>query len=149
MLLHKSLSSLTKHIFFSFIKYLAKTDDNFTVLPFASDMWAKSSEKSFGEQSASTAFSKELNEVRFNDAIAPVISNSEPTPTTDAVLLKERLKKQMVTGVRWRETMEVMESQGVTTIVEIGPGNVLSGLAKRSLKGVTINQIASAFDLGH
>ena len=43
----------------------------------------------------------------------------------------------MTTGVRWRETMAVMTDSGVDTLVEIGPGNVLSGLAKRSMSGIT------------
>ena len=55
----------------------------------------------------------------------------------------------MTTGVRWRDTMEILVSERVQTLVEIGPGNVLSGLAKRSLKGVAISQISTASDLGH
>jgi [acyl-carrier-protein] S-malonyltransferase len=62
--------------------------------------------------------------------------------------LKERLKQQMTTGVRWRETMVAMTEQGVDSLVEIGPGNVLSGLAKRSMAGVTTAQISSSGDLG-
>ncbi len=98
---------------------------------------------------AAKAFAEELERVVFNAARIPVISNSEPTLSSDAQLLKQRLKQQMVTGVRWRETMNLMLNTGVSNLVEIGPGNVLSGLAKRSLKGVNANQIASASDLGH
>jgi [acyl-carrier-protein] S-malonyltransferase len=54
----------------------------------------------------------------------------------------------MTTGVRWRETMDAMTAAGVDTLVEIGPGNVLSGLAKRALSGVVTSQLASAADLG-
>ena len=54
----------------------------------------------------------------------------------------------MTTGVRWRETMASMVEGGIDTLVEIGPGNVLSGLAKRSMNGVTTAQIASSGDLG-
>ena len=45
--------------------------------------------------------------------------------------------------------MHKMQDEGITTMVEIGPGNVLSGLAKRSMKGVMTNQIANASDLGY
>ncbi|CAI8174721.1 MAG: Uncharacterised protein [Prochlorococcus marinus str. MIT 9215] len=45
--------------------------------------------------------------------------------------------------------MDAMAQTGINTVVEIGPGNVLSGLFKRSLKGVTTSQLASAADLGH
>jgi [acyl-carrier-protein] S-malonyltransferase len=44
--------------------------------------------------------------------------------------------------------MEKLGAEGITTVVEIGPGNVLSGLIKRSLEGVTTAQIASTEDLG-
>tara|TARA_Y100001968_G_scaffold332998_1_gene393510 strand:+ start:1539 stop:2435 length:897 start_codon:yes stop_codon:yes gene_type:complete len=100
-------------------------------------------------QEASNQFADELEKIPFNDAIAPVLSNSDPRPTQSGELLKEKLMRQMTTGVRWRETMDVMIDLGVSTFVEIGPGNVLSGLAKRSLKGVSINQISSATDLGY
>jgi hypothetical protein len=50
----------------------------------------------------------------------------------------------MTSGVRWRETMDQFAAQGIDTSVEIGPGNVLNGLVKRSLAGVTTAQIASA-----
>ena len=92
-------------------------------------------------------FEKELDNVQFDDATIPVISNADPKPTRDSLLLKDRLKKQMITGVRWRETMDVMVESKINEIVEIGPGNVLSGLAKRSLKDVTISRISNASDL--
>ena len=98
---------------------------------------------------AAKEFAKELDKVEFRDAIAPVLSNADPSPTQTGTLLKEKLIKQMTTGVRWRETMDIMIDLGVKNIVEIGPGNVLSGLAKRTLKDVTINQISSTTDLGH
>ena len=97
---------------------------------------------------AATAFAAELDQVTFKDASVPVLSNVDPTPSCDASLLKQRLKQQMTTGVRWRETMDTMTNQGIKTVVEIGPGNVLSGLVKRSLEGVATNQLASADDLG-
>ncbi len=98
---------------------------------------------------ASQSFAEELNQLTFRDAQVPVLSNVDPTPTLKGEILKERLKKQMITGVRWRETMHVMQNEGITTMVEIGPGNVLSGLAKRSMKGVLTSQISNASDLGY
>jgi len=98
---------------------------------------------------ASQCFAEELDQLTFKDAQVPVLSNVDPTPTLKGEILKERLKKQMTTGVRWRETMNVMQNEGITTMVEIGPGNVLSGLAKRSMKGVLTSQISNASDLGY
>jgi len=98
---------------------------------------------------ASQSFAEELDKLTFKDAQVPVLSNVDPTPTLNGDLLKERLKKQMTTGVRWREIMNSMQNEGITTLVEIGPGNVLSGLAKRSMKGVLTSQISNSSDLGY
>ena len=98
---------------------------------------------------ASQSFGKELDQLTFRDAQVPVLSNVDPSPTKKGEILKERLKEQMTTGVRWRETMHVMKDKGITTMIEIGPGNVLSGLAKRSMKGVLTSQISNASDLGY
>ena len=97
---------------------------------------------------AAAAFSTHLDGVSFADARVPVLSNTDPTPSSDAGVIKQRLHDQMTTGVRWRETMDAMTAAGVDTLVEIGPGNVLSGLAKRALSGVVTSQLASAADLG-
>ncbi|WP_269622216.1 ACP S-malonyltransferase [Prochlorococcus marinus] len=98
---------------------------------------------------SSESFALELDKIVFNDGVFPVLSNVDPTPTKDGKILKEKLKKQMITGVRWRETMEVMQKEGVTTFVEVGPGKVLSGLVKRSITGISLSQLSSANDLGH
>ena len=97
---------------------------------------------------AAERFAAELDNVPFLDARVPVLSNSAASARTSADELKQRLKQQMTTGVRWRETMAAMTDSGVDTLVEIGPGNVLSGLAKRSMSGITTAQIAGAGDLG-
>ena len=101
----------------------------------------------FMEQAAS-AFATELESVPFKDAVIPVLSNTDPSPETRGAALKERLRSQMTTGVRWRETMERFSADGMTTAVEIGPGNVLSGLIKRSCEGITTAQISTMDDLG-
>jgi [acyl-carrier-protein] S-malonyltransferase len=99
-------------------------------------------------QQAAEAFAAELEAVPFADASIPVQSNTDPSPETSGASLKARLKSQMTTGVRWRETMERFSSDGINTAVEIGPGNVLSGLIKRSCEGITTAQIAGSADLG-
>ena len=99
-------------------------------------------------QQAADAFAAELDAVPFADAIIPVLSNTDPRPETSGAALKARLRSQMITGVRWGETMERFSADGINTSVEIGPGNVLSGLIKRSCEGITTAQISSAGDLG-
>lgn len=97
---------------------------------------------------AADAFATALEAVPFADAVIPVLSNTDPSPETSAAVLKARLRNQMTTGVRWRETMERLKADGIDTAAEIGPGNVLSGLIKRSCEGISTAQIAGAADLG-
>jgi [acyl-carrier-protein] S-malonyltransferase len=96
---------------------------------------------------AAAAFAAELEAVPFADAAVPVLSNADPTPTTSGEALKQRLRRQMTTGVRWRETMEALAAAGVDTAVEIGPGKVLTGLIKRSGLAIGTARIAGAADL--
>jgi [acyl-carrier-protein] S-malonyltransferase len=97
---------------------------------------------------AAARFSEHLEAIPFADSLAPVLSNTDPTPSSDGAELKERLRRQMTTGVRWRETMAALGAAGCTTVVEVGPGAVLSGLLRRSLEGVTTARVASLEDLG-
>ena len=95
-------------------------------------------------------FSEYLNNVEFKKPFTPVISNSNPSFSNNAEELKINLRKQMSNGVRWRETMDLMKTvEDELQIVEIGPSNVLGGLAKRHLKGVQIHQISSSENLNY
>ena len=98
----------------------------------------------------SQKFSKYLDNLNFREPILPVISNSNPTLCSDPNELKIRLKDQMCNGVRWRETMDLIEVQGKDIhLVEIGPSNVLGGLAKRHLKNIMISQVSSAKEISY
>ncbi len=92
----------------------------------------------------SLQFSKYLDTLEFNQPSLPVISNSNPSLCNDPNELKVRLKNQMCNGVRWRETMDLMEENSILQMIEIGPSNVLSGLGKRHLKDVEIYQVSSS-----
>ena len=92
----------------------------------------------------SERFSEYLDSVNFNEPLIPVISNANPSFLKDSIQLKQNLKKQMCNGVRWRETMDLLHSTGQLHIIEIGPSNVLGGLAKRHLRGINISQISSS-----
>lgn len=93
--------------------------------------------------SASVEFNEVLEKVDFSDAKIPVLSNFEPTATTDAASLKERLAKQMTGGVRWREISLQLPELGIEKVVEIGPGKVLTGLIKRTCSGLELENISS------
>lgn len=87
---------------------------------------------------AAQEFAQVLVKVDFRDAKIPVMSNVEPTPITVADEIKNRLLKQMTGGVRWREIMLNFADYGITEMVEIGPGKVLTGLMKRTDKNINL-----------
>jgi [acyl-carrier-protein] S-malonyltransferase len=80
---------------------------------------------------AADRFADVLKGAVFTDAAIPVFQNTAAAPATDAETIRQRLASQMVSPVRWRETMESLKSSGVTVLLECGPGAVLTGLAKR------------------
>jgi [acyl-carrier-protein] S-malonyltransferase len=78
--------------------------------------------------------------VAFDDLSAPVISNVEAKPNSDKGRIKELLVRQVSAPVLWDASVQEMVALGVTSVVEIGPGKVLSGLVKRITKDVaTVN----------
>ena len=89
-------------------------------------------------------FSQYLRQIKFKNPSFPVISNYEPSLCDDPNELKIRLENQMCNGVRWRETMDLMAKDNDLHFVEVGPSNVLSGLAKRHMKDLKISQVSSS-----
>src|SRR5690606_226689 len=61
----------------------------------------------------------------------PVINNVDVQSPADPAGIKDALVRQAWHPVRWVETIQAMKAQGVTHVVECGPGKVLSGLVKR------------------
>nr|WP_198648355.1 ACP S-malonyltransferase [Cyanothece sp. BG0011] len=95
---------------------------------------------------AAAKFNELLEEATFTDAKIPVLSNVEPTPSTSATILKERLTQQMTGSVRWREIMLALPQQDITRVLEVGPGKVLAGLIKRGCSEVDVSNVASLND---
>lgn len=81
----------------------------------------------------------ELENLDFNNADCAVYSNVTATPTTDGQKIKERLLKQLISPVRWTQTLQNMKNDGADEFTEIGPGNVLQGLVKRTVDNVRIS----------
>ena len=82
--------------------------------------------------------------MEFQKANVPVLSNVEPVPVVEADILKQRLVQQMTGSVRWREIALALPEQGIERVVEIGPGNVLTGLIKRTCSGLNLENVRSA-----
>lgn len=66
----------------------------------------------------------------------PVVMNATARPTTDVDEIRQRLIAQLTSPVRWTDSVRYMREQGVDTLVEIGPGEVLTKLAKRIDRGL-------------
>ena len=76
----------------------------------------------------------------------PVVSNVEARPNADRARVVPLLLEQVTGAVRWVECVQALEKEGVTGLVELGPGRVLSGLARRiskKLKVVNVEDPAS------
>jgi len=92
---------------------------------------------------AAAAFQTELEAIAFHPATIPVLSNVDPTPATAAAELKTRLGRQMTGTVRWREISLQLPLEGVTHVVEVGPGKVLTGIIKRISPTLTLENVSS------
>ena len=87
-----------------------------------------------------------LNNMTFNAPQFAVINNVDVKVESSADNIKAALIAQLYSPVRWTETVEEMAKQGVTLLVEMGPGKVLTGLTKRivdSLSACAVNDKAS------
>ena len=84
-----------------------------------------------------------LSEITIQDPVVPFVSNRTAKFTTDTKEIKENLTAQMVNGVRFRESVDFMVSKGVSEFIEIGSGNVLSGLVKRTTDKATSTPLSS------
>lgn len=77
----------------------------------------------------------------------PVVTNVTAGPTSDPTAIRERLVRQVTGQVRWRESIEWLAANGVTSLVEIGSGKVLTGLARRIDRSLEGRAIGTADDV--
>ena len=73
----------------------------------------------------------------FANASVPIVANVDALPHQHADQWADLLDQQLTAPVRWRQTIERMVADGVDTFLELGPGSVLTGMAKRSAPGGT------------
>ncbi len=80
---------------------------------------------------AADVMARALSEVAVNAPIVPVIANVTASTVIDPDEIRRLLVEQVTGMVRWRESILLMKEAGVTTLIEVGSGKVLTGLAKR------------------
>ena len=99
---------------------------------------------------AAEKMKEKINNVKFNNPILKIISNVNAKPENDPDKIKELLIKQIYSTVKWRESLIYMAKEKVKNFIEIGPGKVLSGMVKRTIKDAnsfSINTIADINNL--
>ena len=86
--------------------------------------------------------------IAFSAPAAPIVSNADARPYGDADGWAERLERHLVSPVRWRGCMTTLVDElGATTLVEVGFGSMLAGLAKRGAPGVPVLGVATPDDI--
>ncbi|MBH1924342.1 ACP S-malonyltransferase [Serratia ureilytica] len=87
-----------------------------------------------------------LKDITFNAPQVPVVNNVDVRTENDPEAIRSALVRQLYSPVRWTESVEFIAAQGVTSLLEVGPGKVLTGLTKRivdTLTAAAVNDTAS------
>ncbi|MBH2545193.1 ACP S-malonyltransferase [Serratia marcescens] len=87
-----------------------------------------------------------LQDITFNAPQMPVVNNVDVRTENDPEAIRSALVRQLYSPVRWTESVEFIAAQGVTSLLEVGPGKVLTGLTKRivdTLTAAAVNDTAS------
>ena len=95
---------------------------------------------------AADQLSVSLESITLKEAGVSVLNNVDVKNEIEADAIRNALVRQLYSPVRWTETVEKMAQNGVEVLVEVGPGKVLNGLAKRivdSLQAVSVNDVKS------
>ncbi|TKJ91506.1 [acyl-carrier-protein] S-malonyltransferase [Paenibacillus sp. CFBP13512] len=94
-------------------------------------------------KSAADQLSERLQTVSFRDAIVPVVANVTAKTVTQGSDIQALLVEQVYSPVLWEDSVRFLIHEGVDTFIEIGPGNVLTGLIKKIDKNVRLINISS------
>ena len=88
-----------------------------------------------------------LDEAELVDARLPIVAGSSAEPIREAEAIRGALVAGILAPVRWREVQERIRALDVTDLVEVGPGGVLAGLAKRTIPALRMHTVATPDDL--
>ncbi len=92
-------------------------------------------------QPAAEQLKVSLNEITLATPAVDVINNVDVSIETDQQAIKDALVRQLYSPVRWTETVQAMAAKGITQLIEVGPGKVLTGLTKRIDKSLTAEAV--------
>ncbi len=104
--------------------------------PFHSDMLLGAGEK----------LAKVLEPIEFLEHEVPYVTNVTAEYVTGIKEIKDLLRRQVSSGVRWQQSVEYMIANGVEKFIEIGPGKTLSGFVKKIDRNVLVSNIGTVED---
>ena len=90
-------------------------------------------------KSAYDGLKEGLESLNISVPSCPIYSNFTAQPTSDVEEIRSNVLNQLLNPVRWTQTLQHMQANGATSFTEVGPGKVLQGLVKRTLKEVEIS----------
>tara|TARA_Y100001958_G_scaffold50870_1_gene34082 strand:- start:91 stop:627 length:537 start_codon:yes stop_codon:yes gene_type:complete len=96
---------------------------------------------------AAEIMKSKLKNIKFKSPSIPLVYNVTANPKKNDDDVKKMLIEQIVSTVRWRESIIYMSKSGVTDFIEIGPGKVLTGMVKRTIKNANCFSINSIADI--
>jgi [acyl-carrier-protein] S-malonyltransferase len=94
-------------------------------------------------QPAQERLRKAIEQFSFCKPLFPVYQNVTGLPETDPSRIKEQLLAQLTSPVKWKQTIEQMAKNGAESLIEVGPGKVLQGLAKKITPQIRAESIQS------
>jgi [acyl-carrier-protein] S-malonyltransferase len=96
---------------------------------------------------AAATLAAALQAARFRRAEIPVVANASAEVVQDADALRRELEVQVYSPVRWIETLQRLAELGCDRFLEVGPGQVLAGLVRRTLPDVKVASFGALADL--
>ena len=90
---------------------------------------------------------EKINSTNFINPALEIINNVTAKPEKNAEIIKKLLIEQIFSTVKWRESVINLKKAGINNFVEIGPGKVLTGMVKRTIKEVNCFSINSIADI--
>tara|TARA_X000001036_G_scaffold353895_1_gene335363 strand:- start:942 stop:1880 length:939 start_codon:yes stop_codon:yes gene_type:complete len=96
---------------------------------------------------AADIMKEKIKSINFKKPTSKIICNVTSKPENDPENIKKLLVEQICSTVRWRESLINMHNEKIDNFIEIGPGKVLSGMVKRTLKNINIFSINSIDDM--
>ena len=98
-------------------------------------------------QTAKEDLEKALSDIPFRSPLCLFVPNASAQVTSDTKEIRALLARQLMSPVRWIETMERAEELGVRYFIEMGPGKVLKGLARRNQPGFSVESCGTSAEI--